>query len=59
MIPTTSLPERLVPSNGPKWEIRVAHRLDEIMQVISLRARVANNLLQAVGLVKVWYNNTL
>jgi len=38
MIPTTSLPERLVPSNGPKWEIRVAHRLDEIMQVISLRA---------------------
>ncbi len=38
MIPTTSVPERLVPSNGPKWEIRVAHRLDEIMQVISLRA---------------------
>ncbi len=38
MIGTTSAPKRLVPSNGPKWEISVAHRLDEIMQVISLRA---------------------
>ncbi|GBF56943.1 acetyltransferase [Candidatus Phycosocius bacilliformis] len=38
MIPKADLPERLVPSNGPKWEITVAHRLDEIMQVISLRA---------------------
>ena len=38
MISTSGLGERLVPSNGPKWEIRVAHRLDEIMQVISLRA---------------------
>lgn len=38
MIASPSLTERLIPSNGPNWEIRVAHRLDEIMQVISLRA---------------------
>jgi GNAT superfamily N-acetyltransferase len=33
-----AFPERLVPSNGPKWEIKVAHRLDEILQVVALRA---------------------
>lgn len=27
-----------IPSNGPKWDIRVARRIDEILQVISLRA---------------------
>ena len=38
MIQNLGVPERIVPSNGPNWKICVAHRLDEIMQVISLRA---------------------
>ena len=38
MIPNLGVPDRIVPSNGPNWKICVAHRLDEIMQVISLRA---------------------
>ena len=38
MIQNLGVPERIVPSNGPNWKICVAHRLDEIMQVSSLRA---------------------